>query len=122
MSEKVKALIQAGKEFEKFEKGHINDFKDKTPFYRTRYDEERESDKGKIFTIRLNELEKKQLKEDMKLLKQVKPSTTLKQLWKVGRTVLHNNQTGSIIRIVLGNVVRNERIGIEDVNTEIEQK
>ena len=121
MNERTKALIEAGKNIDKFEKEVLPKFKDKRPFYRTKLDEEKATEKGKIFTIRLNDEEIKQLKADMKLLRQVKPSTTIKQLWRVGRTVLHDDKTGSIIRIVLGNFRRNERTGIVEPDVEIEQ-
>jgi len=84
-------------------------------------EEERDKEKGKIFTIRLNAEELQDLKKDMKLLYQVKPSTAIKILWKVGRNVLHDKKTGEIYRVLLKNLRLNERIGIIDPNPEIEQ-
>lgn len=93
---------------------------DKAKFRLYREQSERDKDKGKIFTLRLNELEKKQLKSDMKILRQVKPSTTLKQLWQVGRNVLHDKKTGAVVQIILANYRRNEKIGLIDTNSEID--
>jgi hypothetical protein len=63
-------------------------------------------------TISLSLEEYSALQEDMKVLKQPKDSTALKQLWKVGRNVLHDQKTGFIIRTILGNVIKNARVGI----------
>ena len=93
----------------------MSDFADKTPFYSTRTEEERADDKRKVFTISLNQEEQAMLLEDMKALKQIKDSTALKQLWKVGRIVLHSQETGQIIDVVFENLRKNERIGIQDV-------
>jgi len=95
-------------------------FKDSKPFSVQRDQSERVKDKGKVFTIRLNEAERKQLRDDMKVLRQVKPSTTLKQLWQVGRNVLHDKKTGVVLQIILGNYRRNEKIGLIDTNSESE--
>jgi len=85
------------------------------PFVRYKLEEEKAEEKRKIFTISLNLEEYKQLQEDMKELKQPKDSTCIKQLWKIGRIVLHDNQTGLILKTILGNSIRNERIGISEV-------
>jgi len=84
-------------------------------------EEERQKKKSKIFTVRLNEQELIDIKEDMKVLQQVKPSTTLKILWAVGRNVLHDEKTGKIYKVLLDNLRKNERMGIVDPNAEIEQ-
>jgi len=91
------------------------------PFQPQKLEEERAKKKGKIFTIRLNAEELKLLKADMKLLKQVKPSTTVKILWAVGRNVLHDEKTGLIYRVLLDNLRRNERLGIVTPEVEISQ-
>jgi len=87
-------------------------FKDQKPFYPIRDEEERAKDKRKIFTVSLSLEEYEQLKIDMKVLRQPKDSTTLKQLWKIGSNVLHDQKTGLAIRTILGNTERNARIGI----------
>lgn len=94
----------------------------KEPFTSQRLEEERATDQRKIFTISLNLEEYRQLQEDMRTLKQSKDGTALKQLWQLGRNVLHDGQTGLLIRTILGNDTRNKRIGINDVETEINAK
>lgn len=89
------------------------------PFEAQRLEEERQKDKRKIFTLSLNLDEYAQLVEDMRVLKQPKDSTAIKQLWQIGRNVLHDNQTGQLLRVVLGNDTRNKRIGIMDIDGEL---
>lgn len=86
-------------------------FKDKTAFYSTRLEEERAQDKRKVMTVSLSLEEYAQLQEDMRTIKQPKDSTALKQLWKVGRIVLHGSEMGEILKVIIGNSVRNERTG-----------
>lgn len=97
----------------------MTDFKDKQPFYSTRTEEERAEDKRKVYTVSLNPEEQEWLRQDMLTLQQSKEGTALKTLWKVGRSVLHDKKTGQILRAVLGNLRKNERIGIADVSAEI---
>ena len=87
-------------------------FKDKIPFQSERFEEERSKDKRKILTVSLSLEEYAALQVDMKVLKQAKDSTALKQLWKVGRNVLHDGKTGLVLRTVVDNIVKNKRIGI----------
>ena len=89
------------------------------PFEAQRLEEERSQDKGKIFTIRLNDEDYKQLIDDMRVLKQPKEGTAIKQLWQVGRNVLHDSQTGLILRSIIANDTRNKRIGIMDIEGEL---
>jgi hypothetical protein len=86
-------------------------FKDKTPFYSTRLEEERLKDKRIVMTVSLNDQETQDLRLDMRVLRQPKDSTALKQLWKIGRSVLHDQKMGAALRTVLGNVERNDRTG-----------
>ena len=95
-------------------------FKDKDAFRLSRSAEDREKDKGKIFTIRLNAKETTQLAKDMKILNQVKPSTCLKQLALIGSFVLHNDKIGLILSYIMGNLRRNQALGILDPTTEID--
>lgn len=85
------------------------------PFYNTRFEEERAEDKRKVYTVSLNLEEQALLVEDMRVLRQAKDSTALKQLWKVGRAVLHDQKTGQILRAILDNTKKNKRVGIESV-------
>ena len=95
-------------------------FKDTKAFYSTRDEDERAKDKGKVFTMRLNDQEMRELKDDMKLLHQVKASTTMKQMWRLARFVLHQDKIGLVLQYIQGNIRRNEKSGIVDAETEIE--
>ena len=66
------------------------------------------------FTISLNKEERKELEEDKKVLQQTKDSTTVKQMWKIGRIVLHDDLTGKILKEILQNRNRNKRLGIAE--------
>jgi hypothetical protein len=94
----------------------MSDFDDDRPFYSTRTEEERSEDKRKVFTISLNAEEQAMLIEDMRSLKQAKDSTALKQLWKIGRIVLHSQKQQEINDVIFENLRKNERIGISDIN------
>jgi len=78
-----------------------------------------EDPRYKIFTVRLNEQEQKMLKDDMAILKQPKDSTALKQLALIGHFVIHEDLTGRILRVVLDNKRRNDRLGIPDEDSQI---
>jgi len=78
-------------------------------------EEEREKRKGKIFTIRLNDEEHKQLLQAKKVLQQAKDGSTLKLLAEIGLNVLHSDLTGKIIKTIFANKRRNERTGINEV-------
>jgi len=93
----------------------MSDFKDERAFYPTRLQEERDKDRRKVITLSLNLSEQAELIEDMRVLRQGKDSTALKQLWQVGRAVLHDKKMGAVLRAVLGNSRKNERVGISDV-------
>ena len=82
------------------------------PFQPKRLEEERAKDTRKIMTISLDPQEYQALQADMVVLKQVKDSTALKQLWKIGRNVLHDQKTGLAIRTILDNISKNKRMGI----------
>lgn len=94
-------------------------YKDKQAFYSTRSEEERSGDKRRVLTLSLNVEEYNLLVEDMRLLEQSKDSTALKQLWKVGRAVLHDPETGLIIRSIFHNLRKNKRMGIQNVEAEL---
>ena len=88
-------------------------------FYSTRDEEERAKDTRKIYTISLNLEEQAELIKDMEALRQPKEGTALKQLWQIGRAVLHDKKTGQIIVSIFGNERKNKRIGIQDVRAEL---
>lgn len=83
------------------------------PFYRSRTDEERARDKSKVFTIRFNRDELRQLEEAGRLLRQEQLSTLVKQLAEIGRRrVLHDPSVAYLIDEVFNNERRNHRRGI----------
>lgn len=89
------------------------------PFEQHRTQEERDSDKRKIEKVSFNDIERKQLREDMLILRQSKKGTALKQLWQIGRLVLHGTPEGITVKLILENLRRNSRSGIVDIATEI---
>lgn len=85
----------------------------KEPFRSYTLDEDK--DKAyKILTVRLNQQEYDQLQKDKKILEQKKDGTALKQLWTIGRNILHDDSTGLIIRFLFINKRNNKRKGISD--------
>lgn len=84
----------------------------KKPFTNYTLDEEKDKDKGKIFTVRLNEEEYLRLQEAKRRIQQPKDSTTLKILAEIGTEVIHQEITGKVLQIVLKNIDKNERLGI----------
>jgi hypothetical protein len=92
----------------------MNDFTDKPAFTPQRLEEERDKDKGRVFTIRLNEEEAKQLEEVMAFLQQPKDSTAYKQMFRLGYiNVIHDEKIKAILTAVLENRRKNWRTGIE---------
>ena len=89
----------------------------KQQFRRYRTDEEKAKDKGMTISVYFNEEETAQLLSDMRLLQQTKDSTALKQLWKIGRNLLNQSQTGEVLKVVMANFTRNKKTG---TNPEIE--
>ena len=89
---------------------------EKQPFASYREEEEREKDKGKVFTIRLNEKELKNLRQAQNILQQEKESTTVKQLVMFGLYVLHDRSTAYILKVLEDNLRKNKRLGIERVD------
>ena len=83
-------------------------------FTPTRLEEDREKDKRENFTISMNKEERIQLDEDKKVLEQSKDSTAIKQMWQIGRIVLHDDLTGKISKEIMSNKRRNKRLGIVD--------
>ena len=75
-------------------------------------EEEREKDKSKVFTVRLNEEEQERLNASKKVLQQHKDSTALKMLADIGYNVLHDQLTGKILKTVYENKQKNKRTGL----------
>ena len=88
---------------------------DKQPFVNYKLQEQKDQEKGKIFTIRMNEEELKNLKQCQSILQQEKDSTTLKQLAMFGMYVLHDRSTAYILDVLNDNIRKNKRLGIEEV-------
>ena len=88
---------------------------ERVPFVPYRDEEEREKDKSKIFTVRLNEEEQRRLKASKLLLRQPKDSTALKMLADIGYNVLQDRLTNEILQVVFKNKDKNERMGIRDI-------
>jgi len=88
---------------------------EKTPFQPYKLQEERDQEKGKVFTIRLNEEELLNLRTAQNILQQEKESTTVKQLVMFGLHVLHDRSTAYILKVLEDNLRKNKRLGIERV-------
>jgi hypothetical protein len=81
---------------------------------------EEERDKNEfILNVRLNPEERKMLADGMIIIKQQKESTALKTLAKIGLVVLQDKKTELIVATVLGNLRRNERTGIIEVEPNV---
>ena len=74
--------------------------------------EERDQDKTRVFSIRLNDEELLWLQDAAIILQQERLTTAIKQLAKIGSIVLHDSKTREIIDNIFDNKRRNERIGI----------
>ena len=85
---------------------------EKQPFRLYREEEERAKDKRKVITISLNLGELKELKEDMRLIRQDQLGKAVKQLMKIGQIVLHEQKTTKIIDTLFINKRNAERRGI----------
>lgn len=83
----------------------------KEPFTKYKLDEEKERETGKIFTIRLNAEEIKELQMAKKVIKQPKDSSAIKTLAKIGFGVLQGKSPAWIIELALNNIQRNKRSG-----------
>lgn len=87
---------------------------EKKPFTSYTLDEDKK-EKGKIFTIRLNEEELNNLRQAQNILQQEKESTTVKQLVMFGLYVLHDRSTAYIMQVLNDNIRKNKRLGIQQV-------
>lgn len=82
------------------------------PFVKYKLDEEKDNEKRETFTVSLNKAERQELEDDKKMIQQSKDSTAIKQMWRIGRIVLHDDMTGKILKEILQNRNRNKRLGI----------
>ncbi len=74
--------------------------------------EERDQEKSKVITLRLNRAELADLELLAVLLRQEKLGTTVKQLMKLGSHVLHDPQTRWLVDTLFINERNNKRQGI----------
>lgn len=88
---------------------------ERVPFQRYKLDEEKAKEKGTVLSVRLNDDELKQLQEIKRKIQQPKDSTTLKILAEIGAEVIQQELYGKILSIVLKNIDKNKRIGINFV-------
>lgn len=83
--------------------------------------EERNKEKSKVITLRLNREELADLEVLAKLLRQEKLGTTVKQLMKLGSHVLHDTQTAWLVDTLFINERNNKRLGIITVKPKFKQ-
>ncbi len=81
-------------------------------FTPTKLQEERDKYKRENITISMNKQQRVDLEEDKKVLEQPKDSTAYKQVYNLGRIVLHDDKIGHILKEIIGNRNRNKRLGI----------
>lgn len=75
-----------------------------------RFVEERDKDKSKVFTVRLNQGEQDMCIELMKMFNMKSPISALKAAAIVGRNVLHNTFSADFLRYMFSK----ERVRLED--------
>jgi hypothetical protein len=88
-------------------KNHLDGY-----FVKRNLDEEKE--KVDSFTVRLNFQERTDLEEDKQAIHQEKDSTAMKQVWQIGRKVLHSDLQQEILGTLFKNKKKNKRLGIVD--------
>lgn len=82
---------------------------------------EEERDKNSIvMPLRLNSQEQQEVKEAMLLFNQPKDSTALKILAHIGYLdVIHNEKSAYILNAVKGNLRKNKRTGISEIDVQM---
>lgn len=78
--------------------------------------------KDVVISLKLNKDEQALLNKAQRILRQPKLGTALKQLVYIGAEVVFSDKMGSVLRVVLENERKNERLGIIDVEAEIDAK
>ena len=81
-----------------------------------RKDEEKTAE---VLSIKLNRDEQVLLRKAQRILKQPKKGTAFKQLMYIGAEVVFDDKMGSVLKVVLENDRKNQRLGIIDVDEEI---
>lgn len=74
---------------------------DKKPFVAYRTDEEREADKSRTLSLKLNEHEDEELEKDMRLMDIGVDSSAVKLLMSIGRKVIREQIPESSIRYLV---------------------
>ena len=82
------------------------------PFTPKYLEEEKQEDKGTVFTVRLNNEEIALLTNARRILRQPKDSTCLKQLALIGYKSITEPKTEALIETIFSNKRKNERLGI----------
>jgi len=94
---------------------------DKESFKNYRLEDVRASDKSRVFTLRLNIEELKNLEEAGRIIGQDQLGTVIKQLMSVGLNVLHEPKTTHLIEVLFKNKRNNERRGVAITNPTFSQ-
>lgn len=81
-----------------------------------------EKKKRDVISVPLNDAERMYLEEDKVALQQEKDATAIKELWAIGRYVIHHTPEGKFMKTVLENIRKNKRLGIEEVEKLMQQK
>jgi hypothetical protein len=92
------------------------------PFISQHLEEEKDYKKQDVISLKLNEKERQQLEEDKVALQQEKDATAMKQMWKIGRKVIHGTPEGRFLKLALENMKKNKRLGIAEVEAKPQQK
>jgi len=78
--------------------------------------------KTEVISVKMNEQELIQLRDIMLKIQQPKQSTAIKQMLKIACWVILNSESGYIAQLLFENNRRNARIGINDVEVELNAK
>ena len=84
------------------------------PFTQTILDEDKYNKYGKVFTMRLNNEQIKQLEWAKKVLSQPKDGTAMKQVFYFGLFVWQQHLTNKVLKTVFKNKDKNWRTGVID--------
>ena len=77
---------------------------------------------GEKISLNMNQEELALIRKSQSILRQPKRSTALKQLVYIGANVVFSDKMGDVLKIVLDNERKNARLGIIDVDGEIDAK
>lgn len=86
----------------------------KKPFVNYTLDEDKQNKGFIVISMKLNIDEQAQLIKDKQKIHQAKDGTAIKQLWKIGSKVVHDEKMAEYINILIGNKRKNKRVGVAD--------